>query len=331
MAISVSACALAMAAIGPPIAGADVEPNSSIFEPEGPALQAGPFDGTLSAADDRDDWYVVYVDGVHQLHLNGGLDDPGCGTLRLTDRDGTPIASDFTSSPGLHRYFVRASLSPFGPCADTGYSFTIDPAGAFVEGPGKLPFLGTQEPNDTRADAGGPLGPNAWYFSGLETINDQDWMRLYTRGGRHRIELEIATYGSTCFGQRVSIVSHRGRALANVFPAAHGTDTITRLSYRSRRAQRLYVHVVGSGAQECVGAKTVLQVGPADSVASASEVRSACRAARRSERRLSRRVAAMRRTLVRAGKPAPRALTRRLAHGKRKLREVRRLVGVYCA
>jgi hypothetical protein len=55
------------------------------------------------------------------------------------------------------------------------------------------------------------------------------------------------------------------------------------------------------------------------------------RKARAARRRLTRRVAADRRALARAGKPAPRALKRKLERDERKLREARRLAGVYCS
>jgi hypothetical protein len=326
--IGLALCALAATVLAPASGAADVEPNSSIFQPEGPVLETGPFTGTLSSSD-ADDWYVFHVNGVNQLHLKGALAKPECGTLRLTDRDGKPIASDFTSSPGVHRYFVRASLNVFGPCAETSYTFTVEPLTALVEGPGKLPFLGTGEPNDTRDEASGPLGPNAWHFSALETVNDVDWLRFYARPGRQRVQIEIAAYGSPCFGRQVNLTDANGVGIATGVPTQDGT--LARLGYSSPRAQRLFVHIAGNGTEECIGAKTVLGVGPASAVYSPSEVRSACAAARRNERVLRRRVAAVRRALAHIGKPAPSRLVRKLRRDKRKLREARRLQRVYCS
>ncbi|MDP9133444.1 MAG: hypothetical protein M3N56_01295 [Actinomycetota bacterium] len=62
------------------------------------------------------------------------------------------------------------------------YSFRIDPAAALTSRPG-APIKGTAEPNDTRSTAGGPLVPGAWYYSTLETVNDEDWLRFYVRPG----------------------------------------------------------------------------------------------------------------------------------------------------
>jgi hypothetical protein len=324
-AIGTASALLAFVAVAPGVAVADVEPNSDIFRPEAPAVVDGEMTGTLSG-EDRHDWYVFYVSGAHQIHFTGQAVE-GCATLRLTDRDGQPIASDYTSPPGTTRFFVHAEL--VCPGATQSYSFRLEPAEAFVPGPGLLALRGTLEPNDVRGDAYGPLAPSAWYFSGLETVNDEDWFRFYTHAGRQQVELEVVTYGPQCPGHRVSLIDARGRQLTSAYTG--GVSPITRLAHAVRGGQRLYVHVGGNGGVECVGAKTVLHVGSDDAVMDPGDVRTSCAKGRSGERRAARRIVADRRALALHGSLRPRVLTRKLARHKRDRAAARRQVKVYCS
>lgn len=329
-----TACAvLAVGALAPAVAAADVEPNNSVFVPEGPILGGQDITGTLSSGD-HDDWYVLYADEVQQLHLTSPqTNTQQCLSVTLTDADGRPIAPDYTSRAGTTRFFVHVGyLSPqFGVAcpSDMTYSFRVDPAAGLVPGPGKTLVKGTREPNETLADAGGPLLPGAWYFSKLETVNDNDWLHFYVRPGARRVEVETVTFGGGgCAAHYLFLTTARGVEL-NSDVRTHGV--IERLTVNVRRGAELFVHSFGRpGAGTCVGASAVVQVGPEEAIMSSAEVRATCSKGRRGERRGVRQVAVLKRVIARAGGSPSRAQKRKLARDRRELKSARRLVAIYC-
>jgi hypothetical protein len=326
-----------------PGAFADTEPNGAVFSPEGPIVGGQDVEGTVGPGD-QDDWYVFHVDGIHQLHLTwaqlpqnpgqGGV-FPACVSVELTDADGSPIPADFTSGPGESTFHVHVSQPDFQVCPPTTqYRFRVDPAAALVTGPGKLPVKGTAEPNDRRSMAGA-LVPGAWYHSELETVNDQDWLRLYVRPGSRRVDVQAVVYGPFCGTHEVTLTDARGNDLSSFT----GTrETIAHLVDRPRGPARLYVQVVNGAsssmsASACVHSATVIQVGPEASIMSAAEVKQACSDGRTATRRSARRVAADRRALARAearGR-ATGKLRRKLARDQRALKRSRRAVSAYCS
>lgn len=345
------ALALACTALGASSATADSEPNGAVFMAEGPIAGGQEISGMLGGAD-RDDWYVFHVEGVHQLHLTGGQTLPGyspltppppgpetlalpaCATVELTDANGRPIPRDFTSSAGTSTFYVHASMPAFAPCATTSYSFRIEPAAAVVPGPGKLAIKGTGEPNDSRATAGGPLTPGAWYHSELETANDRDWLRFYVRPGRHAVEVQAVVYGTDCPSHRVELKNSRGADLGGYVGSG---ATISNFGQRVRGAgTRLYL-AIGSGepstSSACVRSATVVQVGPEDAIMSAAEVRRACVEGRAAKRRASRAVNASRRALARAKArgQATGAPRRKLKRKRAALRKAGAGVSAYCS
>ncbi len=331
-AIGTVCVALATAALAPAVAAADVEPNNSVIDPEGPLLAGTQGQsGTLNSSD-RDDWYVFYVDGVHQLRLSHPVSVlPTCWSVTLTDADGQQIASNYTSPAGTTRFFVHVSFEPiFDRCASgVGYSFNVEPGAALVPGPGKLPTKGTREPNETLAEAGGPLVPGIWYFSRLETGNDHDWLHFYVRPGARQVDVETVTYGGddSCDGQALSLANSRGIARRTSFQTR---GAIEHLTVSTRRGAHLFLHSFGFKDDGCAGASAVVQVGPQDAIMSRAEARASCSKGRRAARSALRRVAADKRAIARADGSPSRAQRRKLAGDRRKLESARRLVSVYC-
>jgi len=320
---------LAVAACVPAAALADIEPNNSVFAPEGPIAGGQDIAGTLSPGDD-DDWYMLYVEGVHQLHLSSTQDAPeNCISIRLTDANGRPIASDYTSPPGNTQFFVHAERTAFtfGCAPNASYSFRIDPATAVFPGPERLPIRGTAEPNDTRADASGPLLPGAWYFTELETVNDQDWLRFYVRPGTWDIDVQTVTYRGEGCALALELTNAHGDTQAT---AGNTRELIAHMTHETRRGAKLFVHSAGIGGEGCVRTATVVQVGPAEAIMSKAEVKAACAKGRKASRRWSKRVAADKRAIRRAGDDASRRLKRKLARDRRKLKAAKRSVGIYC-
>jgi len=342
MAIGAAVAMSSIAVAAAPAAVADVEPNGAVFTAEGPLVGGQEIQGTVGPAD-QDDWYVVHVEGVHQLHLTGAQvppsgqsqSFPACASVELTNANGSAIPPDFTSGPGSSTFYVHAFERDSHFCPpETAYSFRLDPAEAFVVGPGKLPIKGTAEPNDSRSTAGGPLAPGAWYHSELETVNDQDWLRLYVRPGK-RVDVQAVVYGPPCFSHEVTLRNARGVEMASYT----GTrETIGHLVARSRNGARLYVRIVNGStfaleAQSCVHSATVIQVAPAGAVMSAAEVKEACADGRAAVRRHGRRVAADKRAIARAkGRGNPTAgLRRELRRDRVALKRSNARVSAYCS
>jgi hypothetical protein len=319
---------LAIGALAPAVAGADAEPNNAVFAPEGPIVGGQDVAGTVSHAD-PDDWYLVYVEGVHQLHLTSPQGTTGyCPWITLTNSDGTPIPSDYTSPSGTTAYFVHVSRPLFANCpGELSYSFRVDPAVGVVAGPGKLPVKGIREPNETLDDAGGPLAPGAWYVSRLDTANDHDWLHFYARPGAGRVDVQAVTLGTpACTDPHLFLTNARGDEVAS---GAQTPGAIGHLTYDAGRGAKLFLHSMGSRAG-CVGASVVWQVGPKEAVMTRAEVRATCSKGRGDVRRWTRRVAADKRAIARADGAPSRAQRRKLAGDRRKLKAARRLVVVYC-
>jgi hypothetical protein len=330
-----------------PAALADTEPNGAVFMPEGPIAGGQDVEGTVDPGD-RDDWYALHVDGVHQLHLTWtqlppeGSSDvqgpvfPACVSVELTNANGSPIPPDFTSGRGASTFHVHVfqSGSQFCP-SPTRYRFRVDPAEALVSGPGALPIKGTAEPNDSRSSAGGPLAPGAWYHSELETVNDQDWLRLYVRPGTRRVDVQAVVYGPQCWSHEVKLRGARGAELSS---SIGSREVVSHLTRRTRGGARLYVQIANGASTSpsssgCVHAATVIQVAPEKAIMSAAEVREGCRDARTAARRSARRVAVRKRAIA-AGKARGAAtgkLRRKLKLDRRALKRSRRLVSAYCS
>ena len=327
-----TACvALAVAALAPAMAAADVEPNNSVFDPEGPIVSGQDYSGTLSSGN-QDDWYVFYTDAVQQLHLT--LPPPPghpCLTVTLTDANGRPIAPDYTSRAGTTRFFVHVTYTPpFNPgCpSEQSYSFRVDSTGTLVPGPGKLPVKGTREPNETLEEAGGPLVPGTWYFSRLETVNDHDWLHFYARPGA-QVDIETVTFGGeSCAAHQLLLTDARGDELNTNARQAGVIEHLTASVGRS--GAKLLVHSFGPTLARCVGASAVVKVGPDDAIMTKAQVKATCAKARGDVRRWARRVAADKRAIARADGAPSRGQRRKLASERRKLKRARRLVAVYC-
>ena len=345
MRAKVGAAAVLLGLALAPAAVADSEPNGAVFMPEGPIVGGQDVTGTLGPGDE-DDWYVFHVEGVQQLHLTSPQlpRTPGsgqtmtlqsCASVELTDADGSPIPADFTSEPGESTFHVHVFEPELTSCSyPTPYSFRVDPAAALVPGPGKLPVKGTAEPNDTRSTAGGPLVPGAWYYSALETVNDEDWLRLYVRPGAGRVDVQTVIYGPRCDNHQVTLTSSRGRYLASVTDTR---ETVVHLTHRPRGPARLYVRIANGPIPSlqfaCVGSATVVRVTPDDAIMSAAEVKRACTAGRSATRRGKRRVAAGLRAIVRAESrgAATGGLRAKLKRDRRALRRSSAAVSAYCS
>lgn len=326
-----------------PAALADNEANGAVFMAEGPIAGGQDVTGTVGPGDE-DDWYVFHVEGAHQLHLTSpqlargsdpgpGMTPPPCVSVELTDEDGSPIPPDFTSESGASTFHVHVFQPEFQSCfSAVPYSFRIDPAAALVSRPG-APIKGTAEPNDTRSTAGGPLVPGAWYYSTLETVNDEDWLRFYVRPGR-RVDVRAVVYGQRCDYHEITLRGAGGGELAS---SRSTYETVAHLTHRQHGPARLYVQIatgpVPSLQSSCVRSATVVRVAPDDAIMSAAQVKRACADGRSSTRRNKRLVAADNRAILRtaARGGATGGLVRKLERDRRALRKSSAAVSAYCS
>lgn len=175
---------------GAAVASADVEPNDVISQAEGPIAGGVAVTGTFGAPDDFD-YYVFYVQGQQQIHLQQTMPD-GC-IATLLDTDGGTLPDDFTTPTGTNRYFVVVGRRyDFNDCTGASYSFRIDPASAVVAGPAiDRSFVQTGEPNESPAQAIGPLAGGVNYRGSIDTNNDQDWFSFFVAPGVHQVDISV--------------------------------------------------------------------------------------------------------------------------------------------
>jgi len=168
---------------------ADVEPNDIISQAEGPIAGGTQITGTLGTPDDVD-YFYFYVQGQQQIHLTATLADAEeCG-YQLEDTDGARLPSDYTTPPGLNRYYVHIYGSEF--CTPGPWSFEVDPGSAVVSGPSiDRSFVQTGEPNESEAQAEGPLAGGVNYRGSIDTSNDEDWFFFYVAPGTHQIDVAV--------------------------------------------------------------------------------------------------------------------------------------------
>jgi len=315
-------------------ARADTEPNDRLVQAEGPILGGVDVAGSLPDGD-RADWYVLYVQGQHQLHLNATVPGPEydrCVSVTLHDADGAQVSSDLTTLPGLHRYFVSAAPdSCWQEEGGRAYSFRLEPGPALVGGAPMPTPTGTGEPNENALQAAGPLTGGLLYSGTTDTSNDEDWFFLHTAPGTH--QLDLSAYGAGLGGAgcrwswdestSVSLYEADGDEIGS---ASAGADEVGHFTHTSATSAKLLVRASAG----CLGGTWMFRIDPAGALTSSLTTGASaaptlrCASARRSVARWTRRVSATRRALRRAQRPsARRALRRELAAERRVLRRVR--------
>ncbi len=175
---------------------ADTEPNNVISQAEGPVGGGVDVVGSLSTPDDHD-FYVFYAASQQQLHLTAddltNPDDDYCLDADFVDTNGALVDNDHTTPPGVNRYFVRLEVGSTSGCSNPQtYRFRIDPAGGVTGGPALDRALSpTGEPNETPAQAAGPLQAAVNYIGTHDTVNDEDWFFFWAPPGPHQLDLSV--------------------------------------------------------------------------------------------------------------------------------------------
>lgn len=183
---------------GAAVASADVEPNDVISQAEGPIAGGVPINGTIDTPDDTD-YYYFYVQGQQQIHvrstgLSGGFN---CSPPPdLEDASGSSLPLDYTTPSGLNLFFLRVGDNSPGSqdelCDPGPYTLEVDPGSAVVQGPAlDHSFVQTGEPNESAAQAEGPLAGGVNYRGSIDTANDQDWFYFNVAPGTHQLDVTV--------------------------------------------------------------------------------------------------------------------------------------------
>ena len=335
--------ALLLAAL-PAWALADVEPNDGILQPEGPIAGGTPMTGTLASDNDRD-WYAFYV--ASQTQLDIALTTPAgspCSTSAvLLNTNGYDVAGGtsayanvnttdhilYTTPVGVQRYFLVLDSN----CAGGAYSFQLNPGAAIVSGPGSVPAVPTSEPNESAAQALGPLTGGLPYSGSVDTQNDQDWFFFYALGST-AFDLAFtsldpcSTYASV---YRDGVVD----SLDSASPSSNQTDHVV---YTPPAWGRYFVQVRSNCSS---GARYQLRLDPASAIVltpppppAAPIVRAPSSRCTRARNGVTRWRAAIRSTKAKRSqvvtRRARRRLTRKLQAQKRTLRRAKDRVTIYC-
>jgi hypothetical protein len=226
-----AAAALTLAMlIAPAAARADVEPNNGLLQAEGPLVGGQTYAGTAGTSNDRD-WYVFYANSQVELDLTFTTPDDCDGSASLYNGDGgyideAYIAEDFvshiryTTPIGVNRFYVSVYC-------DTAqhYELTVNPATGLTTGPSPFGMptpLG--EPNESRAQAIGPLAGGVDYEGVQGTDNDADWFYFYVAGPR---ALDIATTSRDDCDGSLTLYNSRGSSVGESYPSLNGIGHIT--------------------------------------------------------------------------------------------------------
>ena len=197
---------------------ADTEPNNVISQAEGPVGGGVAVVGSLSTPDDVD-YYVFYAASQQQLHLTADDltnpdDDGDCMDAGFVDTNGASVPNDYTTPPGVNRYFLRLDVDSGFSCSNPQtYRFRIDPAGGVTGGPPLDRALSpTGEPNETPAQAAGPLQAAVNYVGTHDTINDEDWFFFWVPPGPHQLDLSVTSPTPATYGCEAEVALYGGPA-----------------------------------------------------------------------------------------------------------------------
>lgn len=299
--------------MGPAWAVADTEPNDGIEQAEGPLAGGTAYSGQLGTANDVD-WYFFYAASQTQLDIavtTLALGEDSKPKMTLRDADGGHIDDvspsegstehiRYTTPSGVNRFYLVASSNE---AAGAAYQLSISPAEGITSGPGSSAASSTSEPNESRAQAMGPMLGGTLYGGGFETSNDREWFYFYA-AGRRALDIAVTNTGDGgCCELTASLHDAAGQHLATAYLPQE--DRISHIQYSTPAGvQRLYLRIdggLGSTYQFRIEPADAILPGPAPPSAPRVDQRaSRCAQAKRSVSRQRARVRAIRRKLRRA-------------------------------
>lgn len=237
----------------PAAASADsFEPNDGITQAFGPLAAGVNYEGD-QATDNDIDWFVFYTSGQTQLHItvtnlnttgycdaDVSLYDTYGRHLSGTSPDPNTSSSIDLTAPTAARYFLVADHD----C--TGGQYRVNIAGALTAGPPAPPLVLTREPNDTPAQAFGPLVSGTEYAGVFETTNDADWLKFNT-AGRTAVTLSITGVSSNSSYDDASATIYDSSAsnATSVAGASAERNQISTGTFTASSAKRYLIKLTG--------------------------------------------------------------------------------------
>ncbi|HWT92524.1 MAG TPA: hypothetical protein VN238_05980 [Solirubrobacteraceae bacterium] len=267
---------LAVASAAPSVALGDAfEPNDHIDQTWGPVAGGQTYEGVVDTKNDAD-WFRINLGGQQQIALTVTYpyDDrcfPG-RTWYLLDAMGGRIARGDTSSEfryttppsgGVYYFAVNPGQSDQD---DAGigcrYAFSVTPATAVIAAdPSAPPRQGAIEPNESAAQAFGPLSAGMLYTGAIETSNDSDWLSFYLLPGR-QVRLAL-TSTNGCLGDAIAArVFRPGAAVGEPLRFTQvWANTRANLDFTTEAAGRYAIQITGD-----LGCTWQAMLTPADAV-----------------------------------------------------------------
>jgi hypothetical protein len=204
-------CALAVAIVVllvvSAVARADVEPNDSVIDAQGPLLSGGPWSGTVAGSDM--DVYVFYVAGPARVDVALTATSGSCVIGAVRNDPGFPVASggadggqtrDLTldTPAGTSRWFLQVN-GGIDLCGGGDYQFTLaSTGGRLVDGPVFSPSTAvTAGINDEDAPFG-PLRSDVNYSGLLRSETEDDFLYFETPPGAQQVDVQVASANSGC-------------------------------------------------------------------------------------------------------------------------------------
>jgi hypothetical protein len=248
---------------------AEVEPNDHLLQATGTS-GIGPFVGSLANAEDQD-IFSTWLYDTRPTDIAFTVNDGGCARATLKDRDNrTQISTVVSNGNGdtQHIQFMPDGVDPgngdsfteyyltvsHAGCDTASYEFTIssaDGATSFTRAPDLSAYMPETEPDDSTAQALGPLTFLSAYTGTIDTASDEDWMHFYTPPGGVGV---IDVYGSTpdaCGDIHVQVMRDGGSPTdPDAAAFSTGEDAVGHAVLTSGDAARYNVKITGSCARQ---------------------------------------------------------------------------------
>lgn len=338
---------LSLALAGVARADGEFEPNDDIAAAT--VLDVGPtYAATVETTNDRD-WFAFHLAGGQQVAFvvtpeSSTCDDfsdrfrasvrgaEGKTLTELNDEGGTYRYT----TPKTGFYYVTTGDEAFGaPKVGCRYQFSAGPASAGAPAPPAPARQPAPEPNETAAQAYGPLNPGVRYDGTIETANDVDALFFYAFRGR-QVDVELTQpdpLGDECYLKEVE-VALRGAGITS------DNDSVT-LDGNARRVVPISVpsdktHRYTLAFTSPVGCHWQAMLSPATAIANtldttAPSASPECRAARRQRARMAVLVKQAKRRVRHASTSASARRARSLLRSRRRaLRRANHAVATSC-
>lgn len=328
------------------------EPNDDIAAAT--PVGAEPVSASLESSSD-DDWYRIELAPRRQVTVAVTFSTPSgtsntCGenfdggrftvrdeqSERLSDERGTSTYS-LTTPAEASRIYVDVYAR--NGCA---YTLQISPSDAVLPPVAEPPHVPAGEPDESLAQATGPLDGDVYYEGMIDTSNDLEYLYFYA-GGSRKVTLDFLSPGG-CTDTRAfrGTVFEDGTQDANPDDRLPGgvngnvyLDLYLRriVTFAARPAVARY-NIAIEGGQGC---RWLVKVSPATALSRSLDATlpkassPECKAARRQRARYARLVTQAKRTLRRTHSGHRRASARRSLSARRKLlRSAKRAVARTC-